>query len=159
MKQAVVIIGAGAGGLAFALTLSQFGIKPIVIDNNFERSRITKVITMQPRTLEISDSFGLLKEFLSTCPSSNIFVEIDPCSELYARLQKSPFFLVISPDRYVFEIYASEDLHVMLNHMNTILWHEENYEDIRNQSIPSNKYFFNFDLLYDDSSKKNRRSL
>ncbi len=59
----VVIVGAGPGGLVLALTLSQFGIKPILIDKEKERSHFTKALTLQPRTLELMQSFHLLERF------------------------------------------------------------------------------------------------
>lgn len=64
MKKTVIIIGAGPGGLTLALTLVQFGIKPIIVEKTKKKSLFTKALSMQPRTLEIMDCFSLLPHFL-----------------------------------------------------------------------------------------------
>lgn len=64
MEKSVVIIGAGPGGLTLALTLAQFGIKPIIVEKKKKKSLFTKALSMQPRTLEIMDSLSILRHFL-----------------------------------------------------------------------------------------------
>lgn len=60
----VIICGAGPSGMALALFLSRYGIKPILIEKREKRSSWSKAGTLQPRTLEVIDDLGLIDSFL-----------------------------------------------------------------------------------------------
>jgi 2-polyprenyl-6-methoxyphenol hydroxylase-like FAD-dependent oxidoreductase len=64
MKKSILIVGAGPGGLIAALTLVRFGIQPIIIEKNKERTSFTKALSLQPRTLEIIDHLSLLERYI-----------------------------------------------------------------------------------------------
>ena len=54
-----MIVGAGPTGLALAAQLRWFGVPFRIIDRSFDRTRESRALVVQARTLEILDSVGL----------------------------------------------------------------------------------------------------
>ena len=59
----VLVIGAGPSGLTTAMCLLQQGLKVVIVDIKERRTEIGRADGLEPRTLEILDSFGLLESF------------------------------------------------------------------------------------------------
>ena len=55
-----LIVGAGPVGLAMALNLTRHGVPCRIVDKNAERSSKSKALGVQPRTLEIFETMGVL---------------------------------------------------------------------------------------------------
>lgn len=60
----ILIVGAGATGLMLGITLARAGVPFRLIDKAKERKKESSLITLQCRTLELFDAFGIVDEFL-----------------------------------------------------------------------------------------------
>ena len=72
----VVIIGAGPSGLFAAAELARHGVNARLIERDLRPHREARATAIQPGTLEILDSVGLLPPFLDAA-------EHVRCSRLY----------------------------------------------------------------------------
>jgi 2-polyprenyl-6-methoxyphenol hydroxylase-like FAD-dependent oxidoreductase len=61
----LLVVGAGPTGLAAALELARLGRPVRVIDRNPERSRLSKAIGVNPRTLELMEEAGVTERLLA----------------------------------------------------------------------------------------------
>ncbi|MEW4452380.1 FAD-dependent monooxygenase [Bremerella sp. JC817] len=59
-----LIIGAGPVGMAAATFLSQDGIVPRIVDKRAERSKFSKALAINPRTLELLEESGITDQLL-----------------------------------------------------------------------------------------------
>jgi 6-methylpretetramide 4-monooxygenase / 4-hydroxy-6-methylpretetramide 12a-monooxygenase len=67
MTQAeVLVVGAGPSGLFAACELARHGVKVRLVEREIQRHRQARATAIQPGTLEILDSVGLLSPFLET---------------------------------------------------------------------------------------------
>ena len=64
MSEQVLIVGAGPTGLVLALWLSQFGIRPRIIDRVAEPGTTSRALAVQARTLELYRQIGLADDVL-----------------------------------------------------------------------------------------------
>ena len=62
----VLVVGAGPSGLFAACELARHGIKVRLVERELGRHREARATAIQPGTLEILDSVGLLSPFLET---------------------------------------------------------------------------------------------
>ena len=62
----VLIVGAGPTGLALAIQLQRFGTPFRIIDRTFDRTRESRALAVQARTLELFDSVGLADSLVSS---------------------------------------------------------------------------------------------
>ena len=62
----VLVVGAGPSGLFAACELARHGIKVRLVEKEIQRHRQARATAIQPGTLEILDSVGLLSPFLET---------------------------------------------------------------------------------------------
>ncbi|MFF0813919.1 FAD-dependent monooxygenase [Rhodococcus sp. NPDC003318] len=60
----VLIAGAGPVGLALAVQLRRSGIDTLVVDRRAERAPFAKAVGVSPRTLEVFDSMGIVRDAL-----------------------------------------------------------------------------------------------
>ncbi|MEM6318424.1 MAG: FAD-dependent monooxygenase [Bacteroidota bacterium] len=60
----ILIAGAGPSGLSIAIFLSELGYVPKIIDKKKSISKYSKALGVNPRTLEIFESYGITKRFL-----------------------------------------------------------------------------------------------
>lgn len=60
----VLVVGAGPVGLALAVQLRRHGVDVLVVDRRAERAPFAKAVGVSPRTLEIFDSMGIVREAL-----------------------------------------------------------------------------------------------
>ena len=61
----VLVVGAGPVGLTAALELRRRGIDVTVVDRSAEPMQYAKAVGVQPRTLEIWDTMGVVRPALS----------------------------------------------------------------------------------------------
>lgn len=61
----VLIVGAGPTGLALALQLAAFGVRPRLIDRNTERVHESRALAIQPRTLEVLTGIGVTESLVA----------------------------------------------------------------------------------------------
>jgi len=73
----VLVVGAGPSGLFAACELARHGIKVRLVEREIRRHRQARATAIQPGTLEILDSVGLLSPFLETA-------EHVQCTRLYS---------------------------------------------------------------------------
>jgi 2-polyprenyl-6-methoxyphenol hydroxylase-like FAD-dependent oxidoreductase len=64
-NEPILVVGAGPSGLAAALELARIGRPVRVIDRNPERSRLSKAIGVNPRTLELLEEAGVTERLLA----------------------------------------------------------------------------------------------
>src|SRR5215471_12428857 len=76
MRNVVLIIGAGPSGLFAASELARHGVKARLVERELRPHREARATSIQPGTLEILDSVGLLPPFLDAS-------ERIRCSRLY----------------------------------------------------------------------------
>src|SRR5215470_16718436 len=76
MRQDVLIIGAGPSGLFAAAELARHGVEARLVERELRPHREARATSIQPGTLEILDSVGLLQPFLDVS-------ERIRCSRLY----------------------------------------------------------------------------
>jgi 2-polyprenyl-6-methoxyphenol hydroxylase-like FAD-dependent oxidoreductase len=76
MRNDVLIIGAGPSGLFAAAELARHGVEARLIEREVRPHREARATAIQPGTLEILDSVGLLPPFLDAAESVR-------CSRLY----------------------------------------------------------------------------
>jgi 2-polyprenyl-6-methoxyphenol hydroxylase-like FAD-dependent oxidoreductase len=62
----VLIVGAGPTGLALAIQLQRFGTPFRIIDRTVDRTRESRALAVQARTLELFDSVGLADRLVSS---------------------------------------------------------------------------------------------
>ena len=62
----VLVVGAGPSGLFAACELARHGIGVRLVEREVRRHRQARATAIQPGTLEILDSVGLLSPFLET---------------------------------------------------------------------------------------------
>src|SRR5215212_2812682 len=79
----VLVVGAGPVGLLAAGELTRRGIACRIIDKNAERSKYSRALAIQPRTMEIMDlaEAGLADEFVRrayTSPGLSLPVDSNP---------------------------------------------------------------------------------
>jgi 2-polyprenyl-6-methoxyphenol hydroxylase-like FAD-dependent oxidoreductase len=60
----VLIVGAGPVGLAATLFLSHNGYRPRIIDKLTEPVKTSKALAVNPRTMELLDTIGVIEEFI-----------------------------------------------------------------------------------------------
>ncbi|MFD1813938.1 FAD-dependent monooxygenase [Rhodococcus gannanensis] len=60
----VLIVGAGPVGLALAVQLRRNGVEVLVVDRRTERAPYAKAIGVSPRTLEVFDSMGVVRDVI-----------------------------------------------------------------------------------------------
>jgi 2-polyprenyl-6-methoxyphenol hydroxylase-like FAD-dependent oxidoreductase len=72
-----LVVGAGPSGLFAACELARHGIKVRLVEREVRRHRQARATAIQPGTLEILDSVGLLSPFLETA-------EHVQCTRLYS---------------------------------------------------------------------------
>src|SRR5262245_53121555 len=76
MRNGILIIGAGPSGLFAAAELARHGVKPRLVEREVRTHHEARATALQPGTLEILDSVGLLPPFLASS-------EHVRCSRLY----------------------------------------------------------------------------
>ena len=64
-EKKILIVGAGPSGLSMGIFLSELGYNPKIIDKKNQISEYSKAIGVNPRTLEILDTFDITKRFLA----------------------------------------------------------------------------------------------
>lgn len=60
----ILIVGAGPTGLLLAIELARRGVDFRIVDRGAERSRLSKAMVVQVRTLEVYDALGIAEEAL-----------------------------------------------------------------------------------------------
>ena len=58
----VLVIGAGAAGLAAAITLARYGIECLLVERRSEQSRLPRATVISTRSMELVRSWGLEEE-------------------------------------------------------------------------------------------------
>ena len=58
----VLVIGAGAAGLAAAITLARYGIECLLVERRHEQSRLPRATVISTRSMELMRSWGLEEE-------------------------------------------------------------------------------------------------
>lgn len=94
----VLVIGAGPSGLTTAMCLLQQGLKVIIVDIKNRRTEIGRADGLEPRTLEILDSFGLLESFWKRA-NRTVELSVWVIYALFARLSglHTNYLLVLEP--------------------------------------------------------------
>lgn len=64
-KKEIIIIGAGPSGLSMAIFLNELGYNPKIIDKKTHISEHSKALGVNPRTLDIFQSFGITERFIA----------------------------------------------------------------------------------------------
>jgi 2-polyprenyl-6-methoxyphenol hydroxylase-like FAD-dependent oxidoreductase len=100
----VLIVGAGPSGLTAAAVLASQGMCPRIIDKRPHRSRLSKALVVQARTLELMDLIGLADEFLQhgyPAPGLNISLGLDASASigLHGLDTRFPFLLVLPQEK------------------------------------------------------------
>jgi 2-polyprenyl-6-methoxyphenol hydroxylase-like FAD-dependent oxidoreductase len=147
----VLIVGAGPTGLALAAQLQLFGTRFRIIDRSFDRTRESRALGMQARTLEVLDAVGL-GEALAERGSSSTRLVLHFGARVVASVQlgdvgvrdtRFPFILFISQadtERLIVEHLAASGVIVErgvelvrfeqhATHVDCVLRHEDGREE------------------------------
>ncbi|PPQ80743.1 hypothetical protein CVT25_001863 [Psilocybe cyanescens] len=103
----VLVVGAGPSGLMVAQALARLGIQVRVIERRLPGSQYGNADGLQPRTLEIWKTYGMLGKIRAkgACMRAMVAYETTASGEGLVRLR--PASNVIVPCRYQYEITAS----------------------------------------------------
>jgi 2-polyprenyl-6-methoxyphenol hydroxylase-like FAD-dependent oxidoreductase len=116
----VLVVGAGPVGLTLATELRRHGVAPHVIDRLAEPQRYAKAVGVQPRTLEIWEGTGLLRDALDRAlPLAGQLVYLN--GEQVARTDLElppdvPYGFVALP-QYATEALLADRLHGLGGHV------------------------------------------
>ena len=61
----VLVVGAGPTGLMLANELARHGVSPRIVDRAPEPATTSRALVVQPRTLEIFDDIGVVKQAIA----------------------------------------------------------------------------------------------
>ncbi|KAF8899315.1 FAD binding domain-containing protein [Infundibulicybe gibba] len=103
----VLIIGAGPSGLMAAMALAKLGVKVMIVDRRYPGQLYGNADGLQPRTLEIWQSYGILEKFLPRAVYVHALVTYERNKGSGSGLTRSPPIAnVVVPSRYPFEMAA-----------------------------------------------------
>ncbi|EME17500.1 FAD-dependent monooxygenase [Rhodococcus triatomae] len=109
----VLIVGAGPVGLALAVQLRRNGIDVVVVDRRAERAPYAKAIGVSPRTLEIFDSMGIVRDALDssiTMRGQRVHVGDAPPQSMELTLPDSVPYRAIALPQYATERILADAL-------------------------------------------------
>jgi 2-polyprenyl-6-methoxyphenol hydroxylase-like FAD-dependent oxidoreductase len=101
-NEPILVVGAGPSGLAAALELARLGRPVRVIDRNPERSRLSKAIGVNPRTLELMEAAGVTERLLAAGRRLHA-ANLRSAGRLLARIELSRI-----PHRYNFMLALAQ---------------------------------------------------
>ncbi|MGH1363277.1 MAG: FAD-dependent oxidoreductase [Calditrichia bacterium] len=130
MNKEILIVGAGPSGLSMAIFLNELGYRPRIIDKKSKISEYSKALGVNPRTLEIFESFGITEAFLSNgrqMNAINIWREDKHVLRNDFRKAKHKYpFMLIQPQKESEEILLNE-----LNKRNIKLEYDTDFTSVK----------------------------
>ncbi|WP_280340804.1 FAD-dependent monooxygenase [Nocardia neocaledoniensis] len=112
----VLLVGAGPVGLVAAIELVRRGVRCRIIDALPEPPRYAKAVGIQPRTLEVFESMGLLREFLDASirlRGQLVYVNGAPAGRLELTLPPEVPFQFVGLPQYETERILTDRLTAM----------------------------------------------
>jgi 2-polyprenyl-6-methoxyphenol hydroxylase-like FAD-dependent oxidoreductase len=113
----VLVVGAGPTGLFMAIELVRQGLSVRIVEKNRERSRYSKALAIQPRTLEILHHVGLIDPFLqhgirvrAFNPMGNPMQNQSPLGHLCLGALDTPYPFILSIEQSKTEQFLEEHL-------------------------------------------------
>ncbi|KAH9479089.1 Phenol hydroxylase [Psilocybe cubensis] len=103
----VLVVGAGPSGLMIAQALGRLGIQVRVIERRVQGSQYGNADGLQPRTLEIWKSYGMLSKIRAKGVCVRAMVAYETVSNGGGLSRLRPSSSIVVPCRYQYEIAAS----------------------------------------------------
>ncbi|KAF8577151.1 hypothetical protein K439DRAFT_1418443 [Ramaria rubella] len=105
----VLVIGAGPSGLMAAQALARLGVSVRVIDRRCYGTQYGNADGLQPRTLEIWQSYGMLQNFVPKSAPMHALVTYERGRDGEGLVRSTPSRNVVVDSRYPFELTACID--------------------------------------------------
>ncbi|KAF8532565.1 FAD binding domain-containing protein [Gautieria morchelliformis] len=105
----VLIIGAGPSGLMAGQALARLGVKILIVDRRLVGTQYGNADGLQPRTLEIWQSYGMLDKISPKSAAMHAMVSYEQDVEGKGLVRSTPSRNIVVTCRYPFELTASID--------------------------------------------------
>lgn len=120
MDADVLVVGAGPVGLTVAIELRRNGVTPVVIDRLIKPLRYARAVGVQPRTLEIWEGMGLLREALNEAilmRGQLVYVNGEQVDRLELTLPPDVPYGFVALPQYATEGLLTAELHRLGGHV------------------------------------------
>jgi len=110
----ILVVGAGPAGLLMAIELSRHGVPYRIIDKNAKPTVEARASNIQPRTLEVLDSVGIVDQFIAAGIPCRAVATYTPAME---RLNHVSFAELDSPFPFGLSLEQSKTEQLLIRHL------------------------------------------